>query len=70
MYPANIGKISINAVSLNIISIIKSITKIKALTTEKIYFLLTKNARNTFIPIAPEKTNEPMQCAKYCGYLL
>lgn len=70
MYPANIGTISINAVSLNMMSIIKSKTKITALIKANKYFLVRKNDKKTFIPIITEKASEPMQCAKYCGYLL
>lgn len=51
MYPANIGTISINAVSLNMMSIIKSKTKITALIKANKYFLVRKNDKKHLSPL-------------------
>lgn len=61
MYPANIGTVSISAVSLKIRSKIKSVISINALISDNMYFLLIRNAKNTVIPIVPENASEPMQ---------
>lgn len=51
MYPANIGTISINAVSLNMMSIIKSKTKITALIKANKYFLVRKMIKKHLSPL-------------------